>query len=468
MSEAALGLALPLSELSERERLRFSGFALSEAGFGESQIAAELEVSPRTVTAWVERFAGEPNVWDAPRGGRPRLYDKEVENRFIAFYCQTAPLKRSGRGRWSLRTAARELTEDGGPVGAALSRSTMQRMLSRHALKPHLVRYFLQITDPEFFPKMERLINLYFSNTKYLFCFDECPGIQILRRLAPDARPLETEAALKWLSEFEYIRNGTMDVFAFLEVGTGKVRAECHRDHTKETFLNVFRGHVGVLPSDVRIDYVMDNLNSHCCYEFCVAVAELSGIDCPPRILLDSRERRREWLGREDKRIVIHFTPFHGSWLNMVEIWFRIMGRMCLRDSYASPDQLRDAITEFTEVWSERWASPFNWSYRGEGLHQKAVLRFIGMLTHSAEEITLQLLTKESLLMVNLMNDYSKKIEPTLWSRLFESIFQVEGRLRGRIERSDQPIVKKKAADALRLLLTTVMEKIAAETSKAA
>ena len=37
----------------------------------------------------------------------------------------------------------------------------------------------------------------------------------------------------------------------------------------------------------------------------------------------------------------------------MVEIWSRIMGRMCLKDSYRNPDQLRDAILELARTWSE-------------------------------------------------------------------------------------------------------------------
>lgn len=456
-------MAMPLAKLAEREQRRFSGFVLSEMALNRARIAAMLEVSPRTVAAWEKRFAEGPNVWDAPRSGRRRTYEKDVEDRFIAFYCQTAPLKRCGRGRWSLRIAENELKNDANSVGVSLSRSTMQRMLSRHALKPHLARYFLQITDPDFFPKMEHLIALYLSDVENLFCFDECPGIQILQRLAPDARPGDEDAASRWLSEFEYIRNGTMDVFAFLEVGTGKVNAECHGDHTKKTFVAVFRRHVSRLPEGENINYVMDNLDSHCSYEFCRAVAELCGIECPPESELGNQDKRRKWLGSDDKRIVIHFTPFHGSWLNMVEIWFRIMGRMCLKDSYCNPDQLRDAILEFTETWSNDWANPFNWGYDGTGLHRKAVLRFTEMLTHSASKMTLQLTTKESLLMVNLMNDYWEKVEPEHWQQLFQVIHQATEQLRENIHKSAQPIVKRKSEEALSLLLKT----IAANTERA-
>lgn len=456
ISAAASGLALPLAELSDKERRRFAGFVLSEMQLAGGRIAAMLDVSPRTTAAWEKRFAGGPNVWDAPRSGRSRTYQKDVEDRFIAFYCQTAPLKECGRGRWSLRIAENQLNKDAHPVGVSLSRSTMQRMLCRHALKPHLVRYFLQITDPDFFPKMEHIIELYRSQAEYLFCFDECPGLQVLQRLAPDARPGDEAAASRWLSEFEYARNGTMDVFAFLEVRTGKVNAECHGDHTKKTFIAVFRRHVSRLPENAQIHYLMDNLDSHCSYEFCRAVAELSAVECPPQSKLGSRDKRREWLGGDDKRIVMHFTPFHGSWLNMIEIWFRIMGRMCLKDSYSDPRQLRDAILEFTGTWSEQWAHPFNWGYDGTGLHRKAVLRFSRMLRHSAGEMTLQLMTKESLLMVNLMNGYWQEVEPKHWQELFGATHQAADQLRENIRNSAQPVVKRKAEQALSLLLRTI------------
>jgi hypothetical protein len=63
--------------------------------------------------------------------------------------------------------------------------------------------------------------------------------------------------------------------------------------------------------------YIMDNLNTHFNDEFCKAVAELSNVTYDP---LKTGFERRQWLQRENKRIVIHFTPFHGSWLNMIEI----------------------------------------------------------------------------------------------------------------------------------------------------
>ena len=50
-----------------------------------------LEVSPRTLAAWEPRYAAGLDLREAPRSGRPRTYGKEIEDCFIAFYCQTAP-----------------------------------------------------------------------------------------------------------------------------------------------------------------------------------------------------------------------------------------------------------------------------------------------------------------------------------------------------------------------------------------
>jgi len=66
---------------------------------------------------------------------------------------------------------------------------------------------------------MEHLINLYRNPPDNLFFFDECPGIQILKRLIPDLR---TDSMQKRLEEFEYIRNGTMNVLAFFNYADGK------------------------------------------------------------------------------------------------------------------------------------------------------------------------------------------------------------------------------------------------------
>jgi hypothetical protein len=269
-------------------------------------------------------------------------------------------------------------------------------------------------------------------------------------------RPDSQAGVQRWLEEFEYIRNGTLDLLAFLDVNTGRIHVECRPDHTIPTFLEVFRTHASAQPADHRLDYIMDNLDAHCSYAFCQEVARLSAVLCPSEKELDRRQKRREWLEREDKRIVLHFTPFHGSWLNQVEIWFGLMTKKCLKSSYEHPDRLRDAVNDYAAAWNSTWAHPFAWKYDGDGLHQKAVERFTAMLTDSAERITLQFLTKSSLLMINLRKDYASEIPPECWKAFAEALCRNLHLLKKAIDQSTQPVVKANAEAALSRLLSVI------------
>ena len=440
-------MQLSMEGLSVRERQRLAIAVLDHSGISRKEIANHLDVHEDTVGRWQKKNESDFNIWDLERSGRGRTYDVDVEDRFIAFYCQTTPFDNAGR--WSLRWAEDHLKKNESLIEASPSRSTLHRMLERHDLKPHKVRYFLQITDPDFFPKMEHLIDLYKNPPEHLFCFDECPGIQILKRLTPDMHPGDEGGMLKWINEFEYIRNGTTDLFAFLDVNAGTIKTAFHANHQKETFIAEFKKHVDGYPKKASLNYVMDNLASHYSYEFCQLVAELSCAPCPSPDELKTPDQRRQWLQSDDKRIVIHFTPFHGSWLNMGEIVFRLISEKVLTGSYGSPDELHDAVEQFVKEWNEGWAHPFVWRYDGKGLHEKVVQRFTSILMHSANEVTLQYLTKSSKLMVNMMEQYWGDVPRETWKRLFDAVSEQENILRGLIENDLQPIVKKKAAIAL-------------------
>lgn len=333
------------------------------------------------------------------------------------------------------------------------SKSTIQRVLANNKLKPHRSKYFLHITDPDFFSKLDPLLELYKKPPTNLFFFDECPGIQILQRLTPD---IQTEETRKRIEEFEYIRNGTMDVFAFLNYADGKIYAECRCDHKMVTFLEVFKNHVKKQPLFEEIHYVMDNLSSHRSYSFCKTVAELSEEQCPSEEELDTVSKRMQWLQMTDKRIIIHFTPYHGSWLNLVEIWFGIMGAKVLGESYRSAEHLRAAFLAFVMEWNCILAHPFRWSYDGRGLHQKAVVRFTKMLETAVEQMDIRILTKMLMLMTNLMKDYMKEIEERVWQRMTETLFAQYTTINEMIRKEEGPKRKEKAQHAL----TSIMQAI--------
>ena len=427
--------------------------ALTSIGLTAKAVGIFVQRSVWTVRSWLRRSETTGDLSDLPRSGRPVLYSDEIKLSIIAFYCQTQPVQ--GCGRWSLRWAACHLLAEPNTVGAAPSKSTIHRILKGNHLKPHRSCYFLHITDPDFFPKMEHLLELYRNPPAELFFFDECPGIQVLMRLVPD---LQTDTMKQRLEEFEYIRNGTLDVFAFLHHVDGKVALECHADHTTETFLDVFERHVKQLPMAEPIHYVMDNLSSHRSYPFCRLVAELSGVPSPSEKELNTQFKRMQWLQNDDKRIVIHFTPFHGSWLNLVEIWFGIMGRRVLTESFGSPDDLKAALESFADIWNSLLAHPFRWSYDGKGLHDKAVKRFAQMLLCSPTQISIRTLTKLLKLMTNILDDYFSEVSAETWRFLTQSFASQDEAIEDHILQESGPLRQKNAEAALKNFVLALKE----------
>lgn len=395
------------------------------------------------------------DIVNSTRSGRPAIYPETFKLELIGFYCQTQPF--SNAGRWTLRWAAVHLMAHPECLNATPSKSTIHRILKENSLKPHQSRYFLHITDPNFFPKMEHLINLYNNPPENLFFFDECPGIQILKRLLPDLR---TEEMKKRLEEFEYIRNGTMNVLAFFNYKTGRVFAECQADHKTDTFIEIFRRHVASCPDKEPIHYVMDNLSTHRGYPFCKIVAELSNVTCPSENKIDNLEKRVQWLTSEDKRIVIHFTPYHGSWLNLIEFWFGIMNKKVLNESYGSGEELLESFESFLGSWNTLFAHPFRWSYDGKGLHKKAVDRFTKILTQSPGKLEISSLTKQLKLMFNLLKDYVSEIPIEYWEILFDAFQSNEEILRKIILNEKGTRKKENAYSALNALLLSLEKRI--------
>lgn len=447
----------------DRVTQRKAIFLLTEHGVNQNAVTVFLDCSHSTVYRCICRNIETGNFNDRKRTGRPSIIEEDTKLRCIAFYCQSRPLPNCGR--WTLRWAESHLKAFPNQIGATPGKSTIHRILQDNKLKPHLSGYFLHITDPDFFPKMEHLLSLYKRPPRHLFFFDECPGIQVLKRLTPD---LQTEKMMKRLEEFEYIRNGTMDVFAFLNNADGKIFAECRKDHKTGTFLDIFEKHVGKQPKNEQLHYVMDNLSSHCSYSFCQTVAKISAIICPSEKDLKDRTKRTEWLQADDKRIVIHFTPFHGSWLNLVEIWFGIMGKKVLCESFESPDALITAFEAFVIQWNSFLAHPFNWTYNGDGLHDRAVKRFIDMLGNSSMQMDTRILTKMLSLMTNLLTDYFSLINEETWQRLSNRVSEKYDQIQEMIKKEPGSIKKKKLEIAVANFVNALFGKLGHDIQVAA
>lgn len=357
------------------------------------------------------RFEHAQGILDLPRSGRPAIIPPEATLRLIAFYCQHDPLP--GCTRWSIRWAQTYLQQHPEILQCSMSRSSLHRRLNAHALRPYRHKYFLQISDPLFFEKMEKIIRVYQDQHPFLFCLDECTGLQALERIAPtlpanDKKPVYQEA--------EYKRHGTVSLLSILRVSTGHVFTECIDDHTSSTVIGSVRTHVMQFEKSAELHYICDNYSSHSTEEFCAGIAQLCSVQLPQ---LKTVVQRRQWLESTDKRIVFHFLPTHGSWLNLIEIWFGILQQKAIKhESFRSNDELCTRIMDFTGTWNSHFAHPFKWTYTGDGLQEKVVGRFITWMQIESSQLTAKFLEKQLRLLSNLVNKYWLKVTTRSWLNL--------------------------------------------------
>lgn len=203
---------------------------------------------------------------------------------------------------------------------------------------------------------------------------DELTGVQALERAAPGLplRPGRVERR-----EFEYIRHGTRSFMINFDVVSGRVICpSCGPTRTEADFLAHIRQTVASDPSARRWHFVVDNLNTHCSASLVRYVAEVEGLPAASlgvkeqTGILRSMATRAAFLSEAAHRIVFHYTPKHGSWLNQVEIWLSILVRKLLRrGSFTSVEDLQAKVLAFIEYFNRTMAKPYRWTYQGKPLH---------------------------------------------------------------------------------------------------
>lgn len=190
---------------------------------------------------------------------------------------------------------------------------------------------------------MEAILALYqhpYNPKRPLVCFDE-KSTQLLAHLRQVRQMKPGQAARQ---DYEYKRNGTRNLFLFVEPKAGKRCVLVTKQRKKEQFAYARRYLVDVLYPDVEcIDVVMDNLNTHHYH----SLVEFFG----------KAEADRIW-----NRLRIHFTPAHGSWLNMAEIELSIMTRQCLQRRLPDEWALQMQLLAW-EQYSNEVERKIHWSF---------------------------------------------------------------------------------------------------------
>ena len=298
------------------------------AGEPYAAITARLGVAATTISRWKERFAHRrvAGLQDAPRNGRGDRLPAAVEARILALAQKPPPTPFT---HWSTRRLAARL---------GVSQSTVTRVLRRAGLQPHRVERYVASPDPDFERKAADIIGLYLNPPAHaaVFCVDEKTAIQALDRRDP-VLPLSPGRAER--HGFEYVRHGTLSLYAALEIGTGHVEGMPVERHTSAAFVRFLDRVVATQPTRREIHIICDNLSAH------------------------KTQRVRAWLAAHP-RVTIHYTPTYASWLNQVELWFaKIQRDLIARGIFTSVTDLRRKLMQYVRAHNKT-CRPFVWTYR--------------------------------------------------------------------------------------------------------
>ena len=258
----------------------------------------------------------------------------DAEAKVIATACKPAP---EGRIRWTLSLLTEEMAVI---LEEPLSRASIGRVLKRNHLRPHLSEYWCipPKEDADFVACMEDILDVYQMpyDPKYpLWCMDEKP-FQLLGE-AREPLPMRPGDVTKFDSDYK--RNGTVSIFCFIQPHTGRIVHAVEPTRTAVDWAEKIR----FAPEAEKITLVMDNLNTH-------SIASLYKA-FPPA------EARRI-----ARKLDVHYTPKHGSWLDIAEIGINIMTRECLNRRIPGIEELCTELRAWNDAYNED-PSPVNWQF---------------------------------------------------------------------------------------------------------
>ena len=200
---------------------------------------------------------------------------------------------------------------------------------------------------------MEDVLDVYerpYDASHPVVCMDEKP-YQLLGDVR-ESWAMRPGAHKKVDSEYE--RNGTCSIFAFVEPLGGRHHVSVREHRTATDWAEEIRYLVDVMyPDAERIVLVMDNLNTH-------------------RIASLYKRYAPEEARRIVKRLEIHYTPKHGSWLNIAEIELNVMTRQCLSRRIGDIDALRKELAAW-EAKRNGIQAKVNWQFSNEKARVKLV-----------------------------------------------------------------------------------------------
>jgi transposase len=320
-----------------------------QRGMSISKIATMLEVDRRTVRKWIHRFDVRrlAGLEDLPRSGRPPKVTVAATRRVLKLTTERRPREAN---HWSTRLMSRY---------SKMTKWRVGQIWKAANLKPHRLKTFKISKDPLFAQKLIDIVALYTSPPRgaVVLSVDEKTQIQALDRTQPmlPMRPGQIERRTH-----DYKRNGVLNLYAALDIVTGKVIGRVTKKHRAVEFIAFLKQLNRAFGGRKVIHLIIDNSSTH----------------KTPAV--------RSYL-QDNPRFQLHFTPTSASWLNAVESWFSQLERRTLyRGVFKSVADLGATLRHHIKVYNTSCAKPFRWTKSAETI-LKAVDRARTALTATLE-----------------------------------------------------------------------------------
>jgi transposase len=298
------------------------------AGLSYRALTRQVGWSSATTAKWKARFLADrlDGLRSQHLGSRPSVLTPRLEARIVKWTIQHAPP--DGSTHWSTRKLGRVL---------GVQHTVIARAWQHAGLKPQRLDRYVRSTDPDFEEKAADIIGLYVAPPQHaaVFCLDEKTGIQALDRRDP-VLPLSPGRAER--HGFEYLRHGTLALYAALNTQTGAVLGQTAPSHTSDEFIRFLGTLVASQSPRRHLHLIIDNFSAHKTTKVAAFLAA-------------------------HRRVHLHFTPTYSSWLNQVELWFAKIERdVIARGVFASVPDLRRKLLRYIRHYN-RSAKPFRWTY---------------------------------------------------------------------------------------------------------
>lgn len=308
-------------------------------GASYTQVQQKVGCTAPYISKWKRRFLEErlAGLYSRHEGRPVQVLTPRMEARILS-WTQKKPT--DGSTHWSTRRLAKKL---------GIHHMMVARTWKKHRLQPHRLEHYKVSNDPDFEKKAAEIIGLYMNPPQHaaVFCIDEKTAIQALDRRDP-ILPLSPGRAER--HGFEYVRNGTLSLYAAFDTKTGEVLGKTVRRHTSQEFVAFLEQLVANHKRKREIHVILDNLSAH------------------------KTAKVAEFL-EDNPKVRLHFTPTYSSWLNKVELWFSKIERDLIhRGVFTSTQDLTRKIMRYIRKYNED-PKPVKWTYNDPSRRIKSTKR---------------------------------------------------------------------------------------------